>query len=386
VSPDSPPRRFRDAHTHLAAGAADLADLDLRGATTDAEVLGHVSRAVGERKPGNWVRGWGWNGGALDGLDAAAPAHPVFLARRDGHAARINRAACAVLGVPSDRTIVDEAEFERSRRLLPPLGSAARESTLRSQLAAVNARGIAELDDFVEPWAIDLYARLADRGELATDVGLWLPDTLDPADAEAVRRAFPTGARPISVRGVKIFLDGTLSAHTAALWHPYADRRGDTGVLRMEEGEIRERVARWAAHDWPVALHAIGDRAVSLALDALEPVPRPRRGAHRIEHAQVVRHVDLPRFVRAGVVASVQPGHWRDDRPFLASRLGARSEAVVHPLASLVRAGATLLFGSDWPVSDYDPDFVVAAATDPERGDEALTRAATLACYTSGPR
>jgi hypothetical protein len=151
----------------------------------------------------------------------------------------------------------------------------------------------------------------------------------------------------------------------------------------VAEGEIRERVARWARHDWPVALHAIGDRAVSLALDALERAPRSKRGAHRIEHAQVVLRSDLPRFAAAGVVASVQPGHWRDDLPFLASRLGERPDVVAHPLASLARAGATLVFGSDWPVSPFDPAAILEAAADPARGDEALERPAAVAAASA---
>ena len=124
---------------------------------------------------------------------------------------------------------------------------------------------------------------------------------------------------------------------------------------------------------------------MTLALDALETAPRPSVGAHRIEHAQVVLRSDVARFARAGVVASVQPGHWRDDRRWLAARLGARPEVLAHPLASFARAGARMVFGSDWPVSSWDPDVILASATDPDRGDEALDAGAVAAWYTSGP-
>jgi predicted amidohydrolase YtcJ len=154
----------------------------------------------------------------------------------------------------------------------------------------------------------------------------------------------------------------------------------------MGERALRERVAGWAFRGWPVAIHAIGDRAVTLALDALSRAPRPRFGAHRIEHAQIVQRSDVSRFAAAGVVASVQPGHWRDDRPFLASRLGERAEVVVHPLRSLARAGATLRFGSDWPVSDWAPASILDAATDPERADEAMDASEAVAWYTSAAR
>jgi hypothetical protein len=109
-------------------------------------------------------------------------------------------------------------------------------------------------------------------------------------------------------------------------------------------------------------------------------------GPHRIEHAQVVERADLPRFAAAGIVASVQPGHWEDDRSWLADRLGDRPEVVAHPLSSLARAGARLLFGSDWPVSEWSAREVLRAATNPERGAEALTDAEASAWYTSRPR
>jgi predicted amidohydrolase YtcJ len=383
--------RFRDAHTHLAAGAADLSDLDLRGVQSADEIVLRVAAAAAGRPRGRWIRGWGWSGATglpmresgTTGLDHVAPEHPVFLARRDGHAAWLNRAARAELTLAPQTVRVDEDDYDAVRRRLPPLSSGARMDALTKALAAFEQQGIASLDDFVEPWAPDLYAQLADRGALRLRVGLWLPESIAPADAEALRRAFPPGAGPVAVRGIKIFLDGTLGARTAALSRPYADAPGSSGALRVPEREIAERVGRWARRDWPVALHAIGDRAVTLALDALAAAPRPARGAHRIEHAQVVLRSDLPRFAAAGIVASVQPGHWRDDRPFLASRLGARPDVAVHPLASLARAGATLLFGSDWPVSPFAPAEVVEAAADPQRGDEALERPAALAAASA---
>ena len=197
--------------------------------------------------------------------------------------------------------------------------------------------------------------------------------------------AFPWDDKQVATRGIKIFLDGTLGARTAALSTPYADDPETSGELRVAASAIPERIARWASRGWPVALHAIGDRAVTLALDALQTAPRPDAGAHRIEHAQVVLRSDVPRFARAGVVASLQPGHWRDDRRWLAARLGVRHEVLAHPLASFARAGANIVFGSDWPVSSWDPGEILAAATDPDRGAEALDAGDAMAWYTSGP-
>jgi hypothetical protein len=376
--------RVRDAHTHLAAGASDLLDLDLREARAPEDLAAAVFGAAGVAAPGAWIRGWGWEGTSVP--TDPAPAHPVFLARCDGHAAWVNARARAALGLGQDEAVVCEAAFDAARLRLPARGIAERTAALRPRLAELLERSVCAVDDMVEAWAPEVYARLRDRGELPVSIGLWLPEDLADTEAEAVRREFSSDDPRLAVRGIKIFLDGTLRARTAALSSPYADDPGNSGALRIPEREIPERVARWASRGWPVALHAIGDRAVTLALEALERAPRPRFGAHRIEHAQVVRRSDLPRFAQVGIVASVQPGHWRDDRPMLTARLGDRAEVVLHPLASFARSGAALVFGSDWPVSGWDPTAILAAATDLERGDEALGAAEAAAWYTAGKR
>jgi len=384
VRGDIPHTGYRDAHTHLSAGAADLHELDLRDALTPEAVGDAVAAAARRVATGRFIRGWGWNGAALP--RDVAPDHPLFLARRDGHAAWVNAAARTALRLDPRAAVVDEAAFDAARGRLPAFSTEERLAALRPRLSELTAHGVTAIDDMVETWGPEVYARLADRGELSVAVHLWLPEASSETESDAVRRAFPEGARALAVAGIKIFLDGSLGARTAALSRPYADEPGNTGRLRIEPAEIPARVSRWAERGWPVALHAIGDRAVAAALDALERAPRPRWGAHRIEHAQVVARSDLPRFSAGGIVASVQPGHWRDDGPFLASRLGERPEVVVHPLRSFARAGATVVLGSDWPVSSWDPKAVLEAAADPGRGGEALDPAAASAWYTSSPR
>ena len=378
------PLGVRDAHTHLAAGATDLSDLDLRRRGEPGAIAAALSEAARALTPGAWIRGWGWEGAALPA--DSAPAHPVFLARRDGHAAWVNPAGRAALGLAPDEAVVSDAAFDAARQHLPERSTAFRLAAVLPRLAEAVERGIDAVDDMVESWAPEVYASLRDRGELPVSVGMWLPEDIAEPEAERLRREFPAGDRKLAVYGIKIFLDGTLEARTAALSRPYADAPGNVGALRVPEREIPDRVSRWADRGWPVALHAIGDRAVTLALSALERAKRPPAGRHRIEHAQVVRRSDLPRFAAAGIVASVQPGHWRDDRGWLTARLGDRAGIIAHPLASLARSGAAMVFGSDWPVSDWDPAAIVSAATDPERGHEALSAAEAAAWYTSGPR
>jgi predicted amidohydrolase YtcJ len=209
---------------------------------------------------------------------------------------------------------------------------------------------------------------------------MWLPEDIVNL-AERLRREFPANDRRAAAHTSDL-LDGR-SSPTARLC-PYADEPGTRARLHTRARDPGEGLPL-AARGWPVALHAIGDRAVTLALGALERAGRPPTGRHRIEHAQVVRRSDLPRFAAAGIVASVQPGHWRDDRGWLKARLGDRAEVVAHPLASFAQSGTTMVFGSDWPVSDWDPAAILAAASDPERGDEALAAGEAIAWYTSGP-
>lgn len=376
--------RYYDAHTHLSAGAEDLSELDLREARSARDIARVIAEAAGRVSAGSWVRGWGWDGATP--IEDAQLGCPLFIARHDGHAAWINGAARAALGLPPSLSVVAEKAFDAARQRLPARSTAERLAALKSRIDEVWSEGIEAVDDMVEPWGPEIYSRLCEESMLVLDVGLWLPESLAEGEAEGLRREFPPRGDGPVVRGIKIFLDGTLGARTAALSVPYADDFGNRGTLRIPEGEIEERVSRWTRRGWAVAIHALGDRAVTLALDVLERAPRSAMGPHRIEHAQVVRRSDLPRFAAAGIVASVQPGHWLDDRPWLEARLGHRPEVVVHPLASLARAGATLLFGSDWPVSSWEPARVLDAATDPRRGDEAMTAAEAAAWYTSASR
>ncbi|HEX4823113.1 MAG TPA: amidohydrolase family protein [Candidatus Polarisedimenticolaceae bacterium] len=372
---------FRDAHTHLSSGAMDLADLDLRGLDADGALV-EVVREVSRRPAGRWIGGWGWHGdptAKIETLDRATPAHPVVLARADGHGAWLNLAARRVLGcaVP----IVTEHDYDRLRPRLPRPTREDRMIAVARRAKAFADDGVAAVDDIVESWAIGVYNELAERSELPLSVTMWTPDSLRTSAKEAYD-AYATHA-PLAFAGIKIFVDGTLGARTAALFEPYADDPETSGRLRSDPDDLNARVKELAGRGYRVALHAIGDRAVDAALSALERAPKSPAGPHRIEHAQVVRERDLPRFAAAGIVASVQPRHFFDDAAFREARLGARDGVISYPLASLARAGATLLFGSDWPVSDHSPRAILRAATDPDRGEEALGEAEALAAMTA---
>ncbi len=363
---------FHDAHVHLAAGALWLAGVDLRacgGAREAARVLAEKARSLPR---GAWIRGFGWReewvASDASRLEGAAPEHPVVLAREDGHAVWINRAAACRFGLGRSALVAREAEAARLRERLPPPEEAEWREALGRGLESLRQAGVTSIQDVLtEPAealrALEAYATLRRRGALTCRVDLWLPLEMDARGAEALRRRFPPDDPWLSVGTRKVFLDGTLGARSAALEEPYADAAPSRGRLRSTPERLRTALARAAAQGWAIAFHAIGDRAVRAALDAIGALPRPlgsRR--HRIEHAQLVREEDFHRARRLGVAVCVQPLHLWQDAPWAARRLGRSRAARAYPWRSFLRAGVPLLLGSDWPVGRFEPLAILAAA------------------------
>lgn len=373
---------LHDAHLHLAAGSCERSRLDLRDAAGAEEAAFRVRERARSLREGSWLRGHGWDQTRWDRpefpsrrlLDEAAPRHPVFLSRVDGHAAWLNTVALRRLGIsrstpdPPGGSIVREQgtgepsgillerAMEEALDRLPGEGEEERRRGLLEALRELARYGITSVEDVAPSWAVPIYARLAEEGELSVRVSVWLPVAHDRKQAAEWRERYPAGHPWLSVATLKVFLDGTLGSRTAALLAPYADEPPSRGILRMEPAELAETVWRADTEGWAVAVHAIGDRAVRVALDALERLPpRARPKPHRIEHAQLVAREDLGRFARVGAVASVQPVHLVEDLGWLASRLGDRAGSVPYPWRSLSSAGASLVFGSDWPVASLDP-------------------------------
>ena len=397
---------FHDAHMHLSGGALHGERVDLREARSAEEAAERIALAAQARPREEWIRGWGWDQTRWARaswpdravLDRAAPDHKVLLSRIDGHAVWANARALEFFGIPLDRGeatlppgILLESAAERALAEAPVEDDATRRRALERALALLGRFGITSIEDVCEPWAIPVYASLAREGRLSARVSLWIPFDTDTAQAEEWRRHHPPGDPWLSVHTRKIFLDGTLGSRSAALDEPYADEGGSSGILRVDPARLVQDVHEADARGWALALHAIGDRAVRVALDALGSLPRRSGGIpHRIEHAQVIAKADLSRFAATGAVASLQPVHLVEDALWVLKRLGPERARRSYPWRSLLQTGVPIAIGTDWPIAPMDPlEGLVAASSfrservlpDPE---EALSVEEAIRAYTAG--
>jgi predicted amidohydrolase YtcJ len=252
--------------------------------------------------------------------------------------------------------------------------------------------GFEDLDQFLGRAPLGVFERMRDAGELKLRVHMGIPHA---RLAEAIERGMRTGDGDDWLRTghLKIFSDGALGSQTAALEEPY-ENSFDRGILTIDPATLAHDVALAAASGIAVAIHAIGDRAVRVALDAIAPTrksaPQLRQ---KIEHVQLVRAADLARFGALGIIASMQPIHATSDRDLADRYWGASRVTRAYPWRTLRRGGAVLAFGSDAPVEPIDPLLGIHATVarwrpgdkEPWRPEQRLTLDEALAGYAAGP-
>jgi hypothetical protein len=408
---------FIDSHAHMLGLGESLEMLDLRGARSAEEAAALVARAAAERPEGSWIRGRGWDQTRWPGrefpdarpLDRAAPRHPVFLSRVDGHAAGVNGRALEIAGVtarsedpPGGRIHRDSAGnptgilIDRAQGLvggkIPPPGR----EEIRGQLARAAAEcarlGLTGVHDAgVSREVLEAYRELIAAGRLPVRIYAMIGGAGDLWE-EYVKAGPEAGAR-LTVRSVKLMADGALGSRGAALKEPYADEPGNRGLMILDRGRI-ESVARVALRaGFQVNTHAIGDRANREVLDAYAAAlggARDRR--FRIEHAQVVAPEDFELFARFGVLPVMQATHATSDMRWAEERLGPERVRGAYAWRRFLSMGLPVPNGSDFPVEDPNPLWGFYAAVTrqdhegrPEGGwmpDQRMTRQEALKSWT----
>ncbi|MEU7563769.1 amidohydrolase [Streptomyces eurythermus] len=389
---------FQDTHAHPVGGGLEMGQCDLSGATTRAEYRERITAYARTHTDAEWITGGGWAMEAFPGglptaaeLDDLVSDRPVYLVNRDHHGAWVNSRALERAGLdartpdPSDGRIerhpdgtptgmLQEGAANLVGRLVPQVTREERVAGLLRAQELLHSLGITAWQDallgehanLTDP--TDAYLACAEDGTLTARVvgALWWDRARGTEQIEELlaRRAAGTRRRLRSTT-VKIMQDGVAENGTAALLSPYLDGCGcvsdNSGISFVPPEDLKTYVTELDAHGFQVHFHALGDRAVREALDAVEAARRANGRTDtrpHLAHLQVVHPDDIGRFRELGATANLQP-LWAAHEPQMDELtipfLGAERASWQYPFGALLRSGATLAAGSDWPVSSPDP-------------------------------
>ncbi len=381
-----------DAHGHVMALGFMKVEANLADSTSLPQALAEV-KAYAAAHPGTgWIRGGGWNQvtwklgrfPTARELDGAVSDRPVWLSRVDGHAGWANSAAMKLAGV--DRQTKDPAggRIERDAQgnptgvfvdgataliasHLPPPTEQEGRAALDAALGELRSVGLTSVDDpGIDLPTYRLYRAYADAHQLTTRIYAMIMNT--GADFDTISHDGPLigyGNDFLTVRAVKLFADGALGSRGAALLAPYSDDPHNSGLLFHTPDELTAMIGKALSKGYQVCVHAIGDRANREVLDSFAAAYRQHGGEqlrNRIEHAQIVAPVDIPRFVTLQLIASMQPTHATSDKDMAPSRLGAERLQGAYAWRSFLKQGTVIAGGSDFPVESPNPFYGLHAA------------------------
>lgn len=423
---------FQDAHVHPSVGARNLMNVNLDDLHTRQDYLDRIAAVAAAQPELDWIVGGGWynpvfaetGGPRKEDLDAVVPDRPVFLLNTDVHAAWVNSRALEAAGLsasspdPWDGYLVRDADgaptgtlqegaaYDLLRTVVAQPSVAEWKTYLLRAQRELHALGITGWQDaWVEPDLLRAYRELDDEGELTARVvaAMWWDRHagMEQVDRLTEQRTWASGGR-LDASTVKIMLDGCPESCTGSMLEPYEGafgQRHDRGIQFVDAEALTQAVVALDARGFQVHQHALGDRAVRTALDAVEAA----RGAngwndarHHIAHLQLPDPADLPRLRRLGVVANLQP-FWAQPDPMLTEvtmpRVGDRASHL-YPISSIRASGATMCFGSDWPVTTPNPWLEIEVAVtrrppgepdaEPLDATQRIDLATAMAAFTRG--
>ena len=427
---------FNDAHLHLAAAGFLELNVDMKGVKTLDEFRERLRAKVETAAPGDWILGGGWDETLWPvktpptrfDLDEVAEGHPVFLSRVDGHSAVANARALQMASITIASRDPKGGKIERDNSsqpngllrdtamklvqdVIPPPTHDKRRQAIESSLRELAKWGITSAQwsvttpDDASLWDdFQVLQEIEKDGKLTARVSAWLPfdDTL--GQLEEKRKSHVDGDEMLSTGMLKAFLDGSLGSHSAALLEPYADDPKNSGLLRYDQAKLDGMAKERMLAGFQLGFHAIGDKAVQMALDAFAVAEKEAKAKKvkaanggedyrpRIEHAQVTTPMQILKFKDLKVVASMQPAHLISDMPWAEARLGPKRAAYSYAWAEFLKKGVPLAFGSDYPFDQLNPFRGLYAATTrkSENGkqeyhpEEKITIDQAIAAYTTG--
>ncbi|MGQ0702660.1 MAG: amidohydrolase [Gemmatimonadales bacterium] len=418
---------FTDAHVHLSGVGAREMTLNLEGTNTLEAFLAKVKERVDQARPGQWVTGRGWIETfwrppvfpTRQDLDRIAPSHPVYLTRADGHASVVNSAALRLANItratqaPEGGAINRDAAGEPTgmlidraqglvSRLIPP----ASEAELDEQIVRGAQRevelGWTQIHEAGSGWStVERLRRLYRDGKVKLRVYQSIRGPGRDVDTLLARGAsIGESDGRLTIRTIKVTIDGALGSRGAALLAPYSDDPRNTGLITADTVAYKAMLLSALRNGIQVETHAIGDRGNRLMLDlyewAMKQVPPEQRKIAeprwRDEHTQILHPNDIPRFKQLGVIPSMQPSHAISDLYFAPARLGMERLKGAYAWQSLLKTGVPIAGGSDAPVERGEPliEFYAAVARKDLQGrsgegwhpEEKMTRDQALKAFT----
>ena len=391
---------FIDSHTHFLSGGFSLASIQLRDVRSREEFAARVAAFAKTLDKGEWIVNGEWDHEQFepvelprrDWIDAVSPDNPVCVSRYDGHMVLANGAALAIAGITRDTPVPEGGAIVKDPKTGEPTGilkdAAAGlvfrhipEASMKAKVRAAESafrhaaeHGVTSVHEMADASSFEVYQELLRQGLMTARLFVYIP--IDEVGLYArLKLKTPFGNDFLKIGGLKGFVDGSLGSATAYFFEPYLDDPSTSGLLADQmfpEGIMEKRVLEADKAGLQVAIHAIGDRAISMLLDIYEKAiaengPRDRRW--RIEHAQHIRPADIARFGRDGIIASVQPYHAYDDGRWAEKKIGKERARTTYAFKSLKDTGAHLAFGSDWTVAPLDPVSGIFAAVTRETSD-----------------
>ncbi|MGE7907247.1 amidohydrolase [Peribacillus sp. NPDC094092] len=418
---------FHDFHLHIMFSALSLNSVNLFDARSAQDAAAKVLEFSKGCSEDEWIIGMQWDAGYWHDkqephykiLDSVIPDRPVVLFHAEGHYTWVNSKAMDLAGVTEDIRDPDFGRYERDKDGLLTgifyedaqqivlkealrLSKNKKETILKRFLQLLSQYGItsvndlyAPIDDFIQDY--DLYEKLDKQGELTTRFHITPELDGNLEKAQILRNKYES--KKLRFSGLKQFLDGTVTGHTAYFLKPYSDQLDICGHPALDPDVLIDRVVKADELGFRIRFHAIGDGAIRLALDAFEEAVRKngkRDSRHTIEHIEVIDPDDIERFSKLGVIASMQPDHMAaSSRAVYSSIIGPEREKNVFLTKSLLNSGASLALGTDFPVSiSLNPMRQIFTAItrvdssgDPKstwHPEQRLTLAEALQAYTYG--
>src|SRR3989449_2430295 len=435
---------FNDAHLHLASAGFRRLTVDLTGVKSLTEFRDRIRARVQTAEPGEWITGGGWDHTLWPvkelpsrwDIDEVTTDHPVFLQRVDGHITVANTRALQLAAITlaskdpeggkidRDLTggptgILRETARDAVSAVVPKPTPEKRRQAIEAALQDLAQWGITSAQDNSGWEDFQVYEQLEREGKLTVRISEWLAfdDSLETLKAH--RAAHPVSDNMLHTGMLKGFMDGSLGSRTAALIEPYADDANNSGLPQYDQAKLTQMTKERVAAGFQIGFHAIGDKAVQMALDAFAasaghvemgelalseakgPAQAERSSAAptsnsnlrlRIEHAQVTTPSQIAKFKELKVIASMQPNHLLTDMNWAMDRLGPKRAEHSYAWAEFQKKGVTLAFGTDYPVEPVTPFYGLYAAVTRKGEDgkreyfpeQKLTMEQAIAAYTTG--